>query len=501
MLILVVTSLAEPPEIQNWRSVSGKEIRATFVRLNDDQVVLRSTKGIEKAFPVSLFSEASIQQINQLSEQAQVKQASVMNLAPGSNNVSTPKHRSDQLVLPRFLPGKLYVQEKTEIVSEKMERPSQPRTAVIEAATEISSNSNAGTIALVRPTKVQYSIPQFRGGVYRASTEHMDKVEDATMKAELEDAMDSVAAFYLSADDQVTKSMVSSSPKNGIMLFEKDLREFGPGLLSLFPNRPIELGQSWEYSNTKPMGPFTLKTLQTLTFARNESLDGRNCAVVTIKGSVTGKSHTNIPIEDSSIHGELWIDRDSRLIPKYQFSVSLNLAASGPSPAMTKTIDSTIVLKNVTDAPITEPENALVGLVEINTDSTQFSPVANLVVKSAKPPVSMQDTGNTKTNLIATEILESYISTMQSRLPIEIDPQTTLLRVQSEPGGKLHYFYELKAHKEDFDLTILEEGLQKMLRENYDSPKMTVFRENNIQVIYTYLDLDGEQLGEFKFGP
>ncbi len=52
-----------------WKSTSGKEISAYFVRVEDGNLVLRSEEGDERSFPGNLFAPESIELAKQLATQ------------------------------------------------------------------------------------------------------------------------------------------------------------------------------------------------------------------------------------------------------------------------------------------------------------------------------------------------------------------------------------------------------------------------------------------------
>ncbi len=62
-------AMPDKDALHSWKSTSGKELKAYFVRIEDGNLVLRSEDGKEKAFPGKIFAPESIDLAKKLAGQ------------------------------------------------------------------------------------------------------------------------------------------------------------------------------------------------------------------------------------------------------------------------------------------------------------------------------------------------------------------------------------------------------------------------------------------------
>ncbi len=100
-------------------------------------------------------------------------------------------------------------------------------------------------------------------------------------------------------------------------------------------------------------------------------------------------------------------------------------------------------------------------------------------------------------------LLPDIVSKMNERMPMTVDRDTRGDRVSSGPGNKLTFHYSLtRLRISDFDRNEMIAGLRKQLIEGYkNQPDSKFFKENNVTIDYSYVDVDGVHFATISIAP
>ena len=158
LLAGLAVSLAND-ELHTWTSTTGKEMKASFVRVEGDNVVLRSPGGKEKAFPRALFSEDSNRMITHLATLAEPGNAPVM--------VS-----DEVLPVPVFKLGKSYDQEAVAKITVNTPQGEMATTVSIEVQTNVLEDSGE-VVAVSKPKRAKLVVNQAGQEVVMLSLIHI----------------------------------------------------------------------------------------------------------------------------------------------------------------------------------------------------------------------------------------------------------------------------------------------------------------------------------------
>lgn len=84
-----------------------------------------------------------------------------------------------------------------------------------------------------------------------------------------------------------------------------------------------------------------------------------------------------------------------------------------------------------------------------------------------------------------------------------VDEQTRLDRVDAPGDNRIMYFYTLvKVSKSEVDADTMKESLTPVIREDVETnPQMTVNREHNTTMVYSYDDKNGDFLFSITVTP
>lgn len=101
--------------------------------------------------------------------------------------------------------------------------------------------------------------------------------------------------------------------------------------------------------------------------------------------------------------------------------------------------------------------------------------------------------------LNVSEELREISNYTNKQTPIQIDSLTELVNTQALVGNKLRYNILIKNNKENIDTAALLNGsklrIKNMLKTD---PKAGYFRENNIVLVYRFIDIDGNYVCEIE---
>lgn len=95
--------------------------------------------------------------------------------------------------------------------------------------------------------------------------------------------------------------------------------------------------------------------------------------------------------------------------------------------------------------------------------------------------------------------LQEISNYTNKKTPIIIDSLTELINTQALIGNKLQYNILIKSNKDDIDTTVLL-GLSKnrVINTLKTDPKAEYFRENNIVLVYRFIDINGNYVCEIE---
>ncbi len=101
------------------------------------------------------------------------------------------------------------------------------------------------------------------------------------------------------------------------------------------------------------------------------------------------------------------------------------------------------------------------------------------------------------------ELLAKIASNLNSKVPIAIDADTSLVSVTVLPDKTIQYNYSTTTRTaSDFPQGALKEALLPSLVKAYQSSAdMAFFRENKVKIIYSYTDRDGQLIDQFTIEP
>jgi hypothetical protein len=93
---------------------------------------------------------------------------------------------------------------------------------------------------------------------------------------------------------------------------------------------------------------------------------------------------------------------------------------------------------------------------------------------------------------IGKQLVEA-VNEMNKNCPIMVDKETRLDNTMTFPPHKFQYNYTLLNHtKEEIDVKVLEDYVKPILLSNVRTePRMKVFRDNDVTIVYNYKDKNG----------
>jgi len=100
--------------------------------------------------------------------------------------------------------------------------------------------------------------------------------------------------------------------------------------------------------------------------------------------------------------------------------------------------------------------------------------------------------------------LHEIANVTNQNLPIQVDELTVLQRASVVGENILGYTFSIadNAPKEIFTQQFLDENIKPQAIESYrTTPKMEVFRKNNVIIKYIYEDSSGKEFGSFEVDP
>lgn len=101
--------------------------------------------------------------------------------------------------------------------------------------------------------------------------------------------------------------------------------------------------------------------------------------------------------------------------------------------------------------------------------------------------------------LTVSEELREISNYTNKQTPIQIDSLTELVNTQALFGNKLRYNILIKSNKENIDTATLLNGsklrIKNMLKTD---PKAAYLRENDIVLVYRFIDIDGNYVCEIE---
>jgi len=101
------------------------------------------------------------------------------------------------------------------------------------------------------------------------------------------------------------------------------------------------------------------------------------------------------------------------------------------------------------------------------------------------------------------EQLSTLAADLNSKAPIAIDADTSLISATTLPNKTIQYHYSTTTKiASDFQQGALKEALLPRLIKAYkSSPDMAGFRDNKVTIVYRYTDREGQLIEQFTIGP
>ena len=459
--------LAADDELHSWKSLSGKEMKASFVRLDGSgQVILRSAAGKEKAFDVSMFAPESRRLINHL-EAVAMKDAEPAVIEEGEEV---------QFSRPVFVAGKTYKQEALASVVVTQGGEETKTDVSLEVSVHVVRDEQTGSIEAIAKTDRVNTIISGPQGEVSVDSDKVSEIQNPGQRQQIQALRDSVARFQMESAGKVGEATFVDSLTEDGALAKETLKDYGPGILRIMPERSVKLGDSWEFTEKVPNAAVGSMTIwRKMTYLRNEVIGGHDCAVVSVDGEIKEVENPSIQLIDPELTGRILVDRKLGYVVSFESGLTFELQVGLEKVKMVMTAD----LRTV-DVEDTDPaELAQAKLVET-------------VVKEMKEqgaPATLE------------EALVASAEATRRGLPIKVDEETTFLDVRAGPGLKFTYIYSLSVDVEDLDIAQFAAAMRPSLEQAYQSDVMTRFREGKVQVVYRYLDQSNKPITDVVINP